>query len=86
MKNEPVMNAAAAIAAIWALVMALWNWYFKTPVPNEVQAAMVPAILAAGFLVRQYVTPLSNPRTEGGRRLVPESPTTASQGGNGEAD
>lgn len=69
MKTEPVMTIGAAVAAIWALVLALFGWA-GLPVPAEVQAAMVPAVLAAAWLTRNLVTPVWRPRGKDGKDLV----------------
>lgn len=71
MKNEPVMSLATAVAAIWALAIAMFAWY-GVDVPKEVQAALVPAVLAAAWLARGLVTPSCRPRDEHGNTLVPE--------------
>lgn len=71
MKTEPVMTIGAAVAAIWTLVLALFAWA-GLPVPTEVQAAMVPAVLAAAWLTRKLVTPVWRPRTADGKDMVPD--------------
>ncbi|WP_336251182.1 hypothetical protein, partial [Stomatohabitans albus] len=62
---------ASALAAIWTLVLAMFTWA-GVPVPTEVQAAMVPAVLAAAWLTRAFVTPSWRPRTRNGQDLVPD--------------
>ena len=71
MKTEPVMTQATAIAAIWALIISACAWA-GVSVPTEVQAAMVPAILAAAWLARGHVTPTWRPKTKDGVDLVPD--------------
>ncbi|WP_336251185.1 hypothetical protein, partial [Stomatohabitans albus] len=37
-----------------------------------IQAAMVPAVLAAAWLTRAFVTPSGRPRTTSGQDLIPD--------------
>lgn len=68
MKNEPV-SFAAALTTIWTLILALAQWQGLV-IPTEVQAAMIPAIVAMWALVRGQVTPLARPRDGEGNDLT----------------
>lgn len=68
MKEEPV-TLAAALTTIWTLILALAQWQGFT-IPTEVQATMIPAIIAMWALVRGQVTPLARPRDKDGNDLT----------------
>lgn len=67
--NEEPVTLAAALTTIWTLILAVAQWQGLT-IPTEVQAAMIPAIVAMWALVRGKVTPLARPRDKDGNDLT----------------
>ena len=84
MKNEPVMIGAGSVTALivaFAAVAMRQGWIVLTPEQatawGEFIRLLVPFLFAAaplliGWRVRSRVTPVSRPRDNLGRRLLPE--------------
>lgn len=69
--NEEPVTLGAALTTIWTLILAVTQWQGLV-IPTEVQAAMIPAIIAMWALVRGQVTPLARPKDKDGKDLVPD--------------
>lgn len=78
-KQEPVMEASlrtTTVLVILAAILAAARSYGANITPElevalvMVAAAIVPSVF--GILARMKTTPMSNPRTMEGERLVPE--------------
>lgn len=72
--REPVITTASVTALIIAVCALLRA--FGVPITGDEQDAITgfvgaAGVIVAGFIARGYVTPLSSPRTNTGRPLVP---------------
>ena len=79
-EREPVMTAGAIVGAVMAVMAALVMLGVVNLDPEQLSAIETALLalltlflpIAGAWAARQQVTPMSDPRDDEGRRLVPE--------------